>query len=52
MFVDGRPVMRAGRIVTVDEAAVLARSRAAADSLARRSGSDRFKARSWRSAAF
>ena len=52
VFVDGRPVMRAGRIVSVDECTVLARSRAAADSLAKRSGSDRFKARSWRSAAF
>lgn len=52
VFIDGRPVMRAGRIVTVDEAAVLARSRAAADSLARRSGSDRLKTRAWRSAAF
>ena len=52
MFIDGRSVMRAGRIVTIDEGAVLARSRAAADSLAKRSGSDRLKARAWRSAAF
>ena len=44
--------MRGGRIVTIDEATVLARSRAAADSLARRSGSERFKTRPWRSAAF
>ncbi len=52
VLIDGRPVMRAGRIVTVDESAVLARSRAAADSLAKRSGSERFKTRPWRSAAF
>ena len=52
VFIDGRAVMRGGKITSVDETAVLARSRAAADSLAARSGSDRFKARPWRSMAF
>ena len=38
VFIDGRPVMRNGRITTVNESAVLATSRLAADALARRWG--------------
>ena len=53
VFIDGRPVMRAGRIITVDEGAVLAplscRRRQPRQAVR---GGDRFKARPWRSATF
>ena len=52
VLIDGRVVMRDGRITTVNEADVIARSRQAADALANRAGSDRFKGRPWRSVAF
>ncbi|HTW25922.1 MAG TPA: amidohydrolase [Acetobacteraceae bacterium] len=52
VLIDGRTVMRDGRITTVDEHAVLARSAAAAASLTRRAGTDGFCARPWRSMGF
>lgn len=51
VMIDGQLVMR-DRIVThVDEGAVRRQAQAHADDLARRSGSDRFKKRPWRSMA-
>lgn len=52
VFIDGRPVMRKGRLVNVDERAVLALSRKAARELTTRAGTGRQGARPWRSIAF
>jgi 5-methylthioadenosine/S-adenosylhomocysteine deaminase len=49
VMIDGRFVMRDGVVTGVDEPAVRRRAQAAADDLARRSGSDKFKKRPWRS---
>jgi 5-methylthioadenosine/S-adenosylhomocysteine deaminase len=49
VMIDGRFVMRDGVVTGVDEPAVRRRAQAAADDLARRSGSDKFKRRPWRS---
>ncbi len=50
VFIDGQPVMRNGEITTVNQREVLARSQRAAQSLAVRTGNDRYRA--WRSSAF
>ena len=52
VFIDGRPVMRGGRIASVDQRAVLARSREAARALTTRAGTGRKGPRPWRSTAF
>lgn len=52
VFVDGVAVLRNGKITCVDEREVLQRSQRAANSLAVRAGSDRFKRRPWRASAF
>jgi 5-methylthioadenosine/S-adenosylhomocysteine deaminase len=52
VFVDGRAVMRGGRIVSVDERAVLALSRKAAHALTTRAGTGRDGPRPWRSVAY
>ena len=49
VMIDGRFVMRDGAVMVVDEAAVRHQAQVSADDLARRSGSDRFKKRPWRS---
>jgi 5-methylthioadenosine/S-adenosylhomocysteine deaminase len=49
VMIDGRFVMRDRAMTIVDEAAVRNRAQTAADDLARRSGSDRFKKRPWSS---
>ncbi|MGY1640914.1 amidohydrolase family protein [Geodermatophilus sp. SYSU D00703] len=49
VYVDGRLVVSGGALTTVDEAAVRARSAAAATALAARAGTGRFAARGWRS---
>jgi 5-methylthioadenosine/S-adenosylhomocysteine deaminase len=49
VMIDGRFVMRDRVVTGVDEAAVRRQAQSAADALARRSGSDRFKKRPWRS---
>jgi len=49
VLIDGRIVMRDGRMTTVDEGAVRARSRAAADALAARAGVAHLGRRPWRS---
>jgi 5-methylthioadenosine/S-adenosylhomocysteine deaminase len=51
VMIDGRFVMRNGVVTSADEATVRRQAQAAADDLARRSGSDRFKNREWRSMA-
>lgn len=51
VLVDGRFVLRDGVVTSVDEATVRRAAQVHADALARRAGSDRFKARGWRSAA-
>jgi 5-methylthioadenosine/S-adenosylhomocysteine deaminase len=48
-MIDGRFVMRDGVVTGVNEAAVRRQAQIAADDLARRSGSDKFKKRPWRS---
>jgi len=52
VFVDGEPVLRNGKLTKVNEREVLLRSQQAANSLAVRAGSDRFKRRPWRSSSF
>ena len=49
VMIDGKFVMRDGVVTGVNEAAVRQRAQIHADDLARRSGSDQFKKRSWRS---
>lgn len=49
VMIDGRFVMRDGVVSSADEAAVRQRAQIHADDLARRSGSDKFKKRPWRS---
>lgn len=49
VIIDGRIVMRDGRVVSVDEAGVRRRSRAAADALAARAGIAHLGRRPWRS---
>ena len=49
VMIDGRFVMRDRVVMGVDEAAVRQQAQASADDLARRSGSDQFKKRPWRS---
>lgn len=51
VMIDGRFVLRNGTVRSVDEFAVRQRAQLHADALARRSGSDRFKNRGWRSSA-
>jgi 5-methylthioadenosine/S-adenosylhomocysteine deaminase len=51
VMIDGRFVMRDRVVTGVDEVAVRRQAQSAADDLARRSGSDRFKKRPWRSIA-
>lgn len=51
VMIDGRFVMRDGAVLTQDEPALRRRAQQSADHLARRAGSDRFKARGWRSSA-
>jgi 5-methylthioadenosine/S-adenosylhomocysteine deaminase len=51
VLIDGVVVMRGSRITTVDEGAVMARSRRAADSLTRRAKTAHFAKRPWRSRA-
>ncbi len=52
VFIDGRAVMRGGRVTSVDESAVMALSRKAADELTTRAGTRRNVSRPWRSVAF
>ena len=52
VFIDGRAVMRAGRVKSIDERAVLALSRKAASELTTRAGTGRTGPRPWRSVAF
>jgi 5-methylthioadenosine/S-adenosylhomocysteine deaminase len=49
VMIDGRFVMRDRVVTGVDEAVARRQAQASADDLARRSGSDRFKKRPWRS---
>jgi 5-methylthioadenosine/S-adenosylhomocysteine deaminase len=49
VYVDGRPVVADGALLTVAASDVLARSTAAATALAARAGTDRFADRPWRS---
>jgi 5-methylthioadenosine/S-adenosylhomocysteine deaminase len=49
VMIDGRFVMRDRVVTAVDETAVRRQAQTAADDLARRSGSDKFKKRPWRS---
>jgi len=51
VMIDGRFVMKDGVVTGVKEADVRRRAQTHADDLARRSGSDRFKTRPWRSLA-
>jgi 5-methylthioadenosine/S-adenosylhomocysteine deaminase len=51
VLIDGRFVMRDGVVTGVNEAEVRRTAQAHADELARRSGSDKFKKRPWRSLA-
>ena len=48
VFIDGRPVMRQGIVLTVDERQAMARSRRAADALTTRAGTGRKGPRVWR----
>lgn len=52
VFIDGRAVMRGGRVISVSEPEIIARSRAAAGALKQRSGTRRLQPRVWRSSAF
>ena len=52
VFIDGRPVMRDGRILSVDQSEVMRLSRQAADALTRRAGTGRREPRPWRSVGF
>ena len=52
VFIDGRPVMRNGRLASVDEREVLALSLKAARELTTRAGTARQGPRPWRSIAF
>ncbi len=52
VFVDGEPLLREGKFTRINEREVLLRSKLAANSLAERAGSDRFKRRPWRASAF
>jgi len=52
VFVDGQPVLRNGQLTRVNEREVMVRSQQAANSLAARAGSDKFKRRPWRSSSF
>ena len=52
VFIDGRPVMRDGRILSVDQTEVMRLSRQAADGLTRRAGTGRRGSRPWRSVGF
>jgi len=49
VMIDGEFVMRDGVVTRVNEAAVRRKAQSSADDLARRSGSDQFKKRPWRS---
>jgi 5-methylthioadenosine/S-adenosylhomocysteine deaminase len=51
VMIDGDFVVRDGVVTRVNEAAVRRQAQAHADDLARRSGSDKFKKRAWRSTA-
>jgi 5-methylthioadenosine/S-adenosylhomocysteine deaminase len=51
VMIDGRFVMRDGVVITVNEAEVRRQAQTHADDLARRSGSDKYKKRPWRSMA-
>src|ERR1700692_82130 len=51
VMIDGRFVMRDGVVKSGDEAAARRQAKIAADNLARRSGSDKFQTRPWRSMA-
>jgi 5-methylthioadenosine/S-adenosylhomocysteine deaminase len=51
VMIDGRLVMKDGVVTSVNEPAVRQTAQRHADDLARRSGSDRFKKRPWRSIA-
>jgi 5-methylthioadenosine/S-adenosylhomocysteine deaminase len=51
VMIDGRFVMRDGVVTNVNELAVRRQAQLSADDLARRSGSDKFKKRPWRSMA-
>jgi 5-methylthioadenosine/S-adenosylhomocysteine deaminase len=51
VMIDGRFVMRDGVVSNVNEQAVRREAQIHADDLARRSGSDKFKKRPWRSMA-
>jgi len=51
VMIDGRFVMRDGVVTTVNEAQVRRQAQVHADDLARRSGSDKYKNRPWRSMA-
>jgi 5-methylthioadenosine/S-adenosylhomocysteine deaminase len=51
VMIDGQFVMRDGVVTRVKEGAVRAKAQSHADDLARRSGSDKFKKRPWRSMA-
>jgi 5-methylthioadenosine/S-adenosylhomocysteine deaminase len=50
-MIDGHFVMREGVVHSVNEQAVRRQAQISADDLARRSGSDKFKERPWRSMA-
>lgn len=52
VFVDGKPLLRHGQMIGIDEREVLVQSQRAANSLTARAGSDTFKKRPWRSSAF
>ena len=52
VFIDGRAVMRGGRVTSVDERGVMALSRTAAHALTTRAGTGRTGPRAWRSVAF
>lgn len=52
VFIDGRAAMQGGRLKCVDERAVMALSRKAADELTARAGTGRKGPRPWRSVAF
>ena len=52
VFIGGRAVMRGGRVTSVDERQVIARSRQAAHELTARAGTGRREPRRWRPVAF
>lgn len=51
VLVDGRPILRDGAFVGLDESDVIARAQRAADDLVRRAGIEHLKNRAWRSKA-